>query len=164
MKILSIDQSYTCSGIVVLDDKNILYADVFQTNPQLSIYERALSLAIHIQTLSDEHKPDVISLEGLSFGSFGNAVRDLSGLLFTVITKLLDNDFLMTNIMLISPKVVKKTATGLGTAKKTDIYKATDQTIIDQLSASGVKKSKGLYDILDAYWIGISTYNSFNKN
>lgn len=151
MKILGIDQSYTCSGITVLNDGELEHAEVYKTPKAMDIYQRAEQVANHILVLAYRFEPDHIGIEGLAFGMRGNATRDLAGLQFVIINKLRFKGNFTVDI--IAPNAVKKLATGSGKAKKVELYEALPQSTQKEFLELGVKKTTGLYDLTDAYWI-----------
>lgn len=167
MKILSIDQSYTCSGIVILDDGQIKHLEVYKTarpakkNDMKATYHRAFMVSEHICNLAKIHKPDLVSIEGLAFGMRGNATRDLAGLQFVIVTELIER--LHLDVEVISPLSVKKFATGSGKAKKEEMISSLPEDILNKFLDLGVKKTTGLADLADAYWIGL-TADNIRKN
>jgi Holliday junction resolvasome RuvABC endonuclease subunit len=60
------------------------------------------------------------------------------------------------NIIIIPPKTVKKIATGNGNASKDDMIEHLPKIVREEFAAIGYKKSTGLKDLADAYWIGIA--------
>jgi len=155
MKILAIDQSYTSCGIVVLNDGKMHYCERFVTDKTKDIYERAWDLVEHLRAIALNCKPDIIALEGLAFAKNGNATRDLAGLQSAIITVLrFIDDY---HVVIIPPNTVKKTATGKGNASKDDMVDALPHEVRQEFDALGVRKTTGLQDLSDAYWIGKST-------
>lgn len=156
MKILSIDQSYTSSGICSFTDSVLTDARLLKTTKELSTFNRASTIGKYIADLADTHKPDVIALEGLAFGIRGNATRDLAGLQYAIIIPLLDLGYeLDKNVFIISPKSLKLFATGSGKASKSDMINAVpDDAMQLFIDSTGAKKTTGLGDLSDAYWIG----------
>lgn len=167
MKILSIDQSYTCSGIVLLTDGNVTHCEVFKTEKpedkkdMNATYRRAFLVSERIKHLAKKYEPDLISIEGLAFGMRGNATRDLAGLQFVIIVDLLIR--LKYDIEVVSPLSVKKFATGSGKAKKIEMIESLPEDTLNKFKKLGVKKTTGLADLADAYWIGL-TAESIRKN
>jgi Holliday junction resolvasome RuvABC endonuclease subunit len=152
MKILSIDQSYTSCGIIVLEDDELLYAERFVTDAKLDIYERAAQVATRTEYIASKFYVDLIALEGLAFSKVGNATRDLAGLQFVIIFVL---RFLNKYaVKIIPPNAVKKVATGMGNAKKEQLLESLPKDIHKKFLDLGVKKTTGLLDLTDAYWIG----------
>jgi Holliday junction resolvasome RuvABC endonuclease subunit len=157
MKILAIDQSYTSCGIVVLNDGQIQYVERFVTDKTRDIFERAWELTEHLRAIALNCKPDVIALEGLAFAKNGNATRDLASLQSAIVTVLRFIDKYDT--MIISPNTVKKVATGKGNSSKEEMVEMLPEDVRREFDALGVKKTTGLHDLCDAYFIGIAAQN-----
>jgi len=159
MRILSIDQSYTSCGIVVFDDTEIIHVDRFVTKGKdKDMFQRAVIIAEEIVKVAKEFSPDLVALEGLAFGMRGSATRDLAGLQFIIVAWLREiNNF---DVDIIAPLTVKKFATGNGRSKKEELYECLPQKTKDFLvEEKGYKKSKGLFDLVDAYWIGRTAHD-----
>lgn len=162
MKILAIDQSYTSSGIVVFNDTLMIHAERFATNAELDTYDRAWEAATYMKRVADDYKPDIVALEGLAFNMVGDATRNLAGLQYTIVLQM--RKFGNYKVEIIPPNTVKKVATGKGNAKKEALLEHLPNDVkkyfIEKL---GAKKTKGLYDLTDAYWIGQSAYQLYKK-
>jgi Holliday junction resolvasome RuvABC endonuclease subunit len=152
MKILAIDQSYTSTGIIILDEDRIEHVEIFKTKKELLIFTRAHNITTHILSLVKHYEPDIIAIEGLAFGMRGNATRDLAGLQFAIITVIQEQYGYTIDIL--APLTVKKFATGSGKAKKMEMFNALPQEVKDLFVGKGWKKTTGLSDATDAYWIG----------
>jgi len=157
--IIGIDQSYTSCGIVVIQDGTMVHHERVVTPIAMDVYDRANYLAHHINGVvgnytnfdNDPTVWPVIGIEGLAFGMRGNATRDLAGLLFVIITTLRNcNGDLKIGI--VSPLTVKKFATGKGKADKKQLYEKLPDDVKTILETN-YKKTTGLYDLTDAYWI-----------
>jgi len=151
MKVMGIDQSFTSSGIIILNNDDIIYAECFRTNKKNNRFNRAYEITVHITQLIAKYDPDIIAIEGLAFSMRGNATRDLAGLQFVIVTYL--QEVLNTEVDIIAPLTVKKFATGSGNAKKEDMISHLPEDALDLFLATGVKKTTGLADLADAYWI-----------
>ena len=160
MKILGIDQSYNCSGIVLLEHGELLEGHKFAANKGVNRFAQAHEIALHLAGIVDEHRPDIIAIEGLAFGMRGNVTRDLGGLQFVIIAHL--QEVKKREVEIVAPTSVKKFATGSGRAKKEDMIESLPKTVYDYFVDMGVKKSTGLADMADAYWIA-KTAESNNK-
>lgn len=153
MRILSIDQSYTSSGIIVFENGDIIHAERYTTDKKLDVYIRANMVAEHVLKLVTQFNCSIVGIEGLAFGMRGSATRDLAGLQFAIIIELsVKNNY---KVDIIPPLTVKKFATGNGRAKKDDLLQVTPDPIVDMFKDDlNVKKTTGLMDMVDAYWIG----------
>lgn len=160
MKILGIDQSYTCSGLVILDNGKLDHYEAFKTDSikkgdLLPTIERTYKVANHIVGVVVKHNPDVIGIEGLAYSSKGNATRDLAGLYFLIIVELLIK--LEYDVEIVAPTAVKHFACGKpekGTKiDKGAMINALPDETRKKFESLGVKKTTGLSDIADAYWI-----------
>lgn len=152
MPILSIDQSYTHCAYVVTFGNNIIDFDVLKSDAELNVYERSLDIALRLGQVFLKHRPEEIRLEGLAFGMRGNATRDLSGLLFTIIN-VISYLHVFNNFRIIAPTQVKKRATGSGKAKKKEMIAALPSDILKLFKDKNYKQTTGLTDLSDAYWI-----------
>lgn len=154
-RILGIDQSFTSSGLVVLEDNgDIIHAERYESNADDDIYKRAWDISEHILKIANQFQPEQIMIEGLSFTSIGNNTRNLSGLQFIIMTNLRFNGGF--KIETISPTSVKKLACGKGKATKTEIINSLPLDILTYFKTLGYKKTQGLPDLADAYFIAKS--------
>ncbi len=151
MKILGIDQSYTSSGIVILMDGELLEAHRYCADKNTNRFAQAYEITLHIAKIVDEYKPDIIAIEGLAFGMRGNVTRDLGGLQFVIIAHL--QEVKGYDVVILAPTTVKKYATGSGRAKKEDMIAQLPNGVHERFIGLGVKKTTGLADLADAYWI-----------
>ncbi len=159
MKIIGIDQSYSCTGICVFEDGELIHSEVLKTTKDIDKFERASIIAEYILSTAVFNEPDCVGIEGLAFGMRGDATRDLAGLQFCIINKLrFEGNF---KVEIIAPNAVKKFATGDGRAKKEELYEALPQITQKTFLDIGVKKTTGLYDLTDAYWIAKATEEKY---
>lgn len=94
------------------------------------------NICYYIRDIIQSHKPDLIQMEGISYGSRGSsALADLAGLNFAIRMSILDESNLHFNI--IAPTSVKKFAVGNGNVEK------------DVMIASWKKLDKNITDIND---------------
>ncbi len=155
MKILAVDQSFTCSGIVVMKDRQMLHCETFKTDKSKDTYLRAWEVVQKLCQMYSDHEPDVVALESLSFSSFGNATRDLAGLQFSIVTYL--RYVRGYDVRIIPIGTIKKLATGKGNAKKMELLECLPNDVRKTFDDIGVKKTTGLLDLTDAYWLGRTT-------
>ena len=153
-KVLGIDQSFTGCAYVLLIDGGVAEFGVIKSDKTTDMFARSLATAIKLCELYEQFTPDLVKFEGLAFGMTGNVTRDLAGLLFTIINVMTIkcSNF---NYTLTPPTSVKKFATGSGKAKKIDMINALPEHVKKQFMDKNFKKTTGLADLSDAYWIGM---------
>lgn len=161
---LGLDQSFTSSGYCLLDKDNIVDFGVIKTNQEDGDNHDRVNIIIkRLEEIYNSHKDVKLSMEGLSFGNNGNAIRNLAGLQYVIINKF-KYEMKIGDITIISPKTVKKFATGSGGSAKAKVTKAMMAAALPEdvrtLFKSKYKVSQGFYDIVDAYWI--AKYNQEN--
>lgn len=152
MRILGIDQSFTSTGCVILEDDKFVYAQKITSDVGLDKVDRAWQIAHDIEFLATRGDIHHIALEGLAFGMRGDATRDLAGLQFIIIA-VLRHHGKYDNIKIVSPLSAKKFATGSGKADKNAMMDCLPKDVREEFDKLGVKKSTGLKDLADAYWI-----------
>lgn len=158
MNILGIDQSYTSTGIVVINEKHsLIHSEILSSNKEKDVFNRAWDISNYLNSVANKFNPQYIGLEGLAFGMQGNATRDLAGLQFAIIICLqIINKW---DVSIIAPNTVKKTATGKGNSKKDKMLEFLPKDIHKKFLDLGVKKTTGLLDLNDAYWVAITILN-----
>lgn len=135
MRFLGIDQSFTSCGIVVLDDNNMVYFQIIESNPQNSIYQRSWFILSQINQIIIRYQVNYIGIEGLAMAIVsGNATRSLAILQGVLVTNLLflpphGNQLKDPYLTLVAPMQLKKYATGKGKANKSDMIKAVPSEI-----------------------------------
>lgn len=158
-RILGIDQSYTSSGFCVVDESGVvLDIGTIKTSADKDgdIFDRAALVAKKLIELSDIHDPLRIGMEGLAFAKFGNATRDLAGLQFVLITQLRAAKY-GDKMEIVSPNLLKKFATTKGNASKDEMVSFLPPAVRAMIDEKKLKKSTGLYDCTDAYWLAMYT-------
>ena len=154
-KVLGFDQSYTSSGFVVtLEDGSVVEFGTFKTDKTLDVYDRARQVAEFVVNKVTFHSITHINIEGLAFGIRGDATRDLAGLLFVVLTSL-RNARLDTKCTIVAPTSLKKFATGSGKSDKAAMIAAVPEWFLTAIKDAGYKKTTGMADIVDAYWLSL---------
>ena len=149
---LGIDQSYTSSGYCLFKDDEMFDCGLIKTDKKLDIFQRSWNIAHELQRICMHNNVESVGIEGLAFGIRGSATRDLAGLQFTIINKLqIDNGL---PVKIIAPLTLKKFATGDGRAKKEQLFEQVPTHIIEQFQELGAKKTTGLFDLVDSYFIG----------
>lgn len=148
--VVGVDQSYTSCGIVVLDENGKIVLFETKRTSGDDVFARSWEIASHIQHVARHFNADTIGIEGLAFAKFGNATRDLAGLQFTIVNKLRFES--LREVEIISPMALKKFATGKGNVKKQEMVDFLPNDVLLSFK-SLYKKTTGLYDVTDAYWI-----------
>ena len=106
------------------------------------------SICYYIRDIIQHHEPNLVQMEGISYGSRGSsALADLAGLNFAIRMSVLDENNLQFNI--IAPTSVKKFAVGNGGVEKDVMiasWKKLDKNITD------ITQIK-LDDLADSYFL-----------
>jgi Holliday junction resolvasome RuvABC endonuclease subunit len=156
MLYIGIDQSYTSTGYCVLNGDEIVEFGTIKTNADDSIHRRAGESGSAIVDLINRYPESKASIEGLAFGMRGSATRDLAGLQFVILDRIYNNTHI-DEVHIITPKTIKKFATGNGgSAKKKVTKKDMFNSLpldVQNLFKTKYKSSSGLYDITDAYYL-----------
>ena len=151
MIIMGIDPSLSSTGVVVANDKLVEVAVVIKSDTSKDTYDRINEITERVFDIALSKEPDLIVVEGIAFASFGSATRDLAGLHYNLVCCLRLG--FETPIDIVPPTTLKKRSTGNGKAKKQDMYKALPEHIKEYFNNLDLKKTKGLYDVVDAYWL-----------
>jgi len=155
MIVMGLDQSYTSTGVCVFsDDGELIHHCVIRSEKNEAVehdkIRRAVDISDEIARITTDMNVDVVSIEGLSFGgNVGNTSRDLAGLQYLIVSKLLNCG---CDVKITPPKQIKKFATGSGNASKIEMFEALPEKVKERIEI--YKKTKGRYDVTDAYWIG----------
>lgn len=162
---MGIDQSLTSTGVCVMHSTDtgyeVVYTGALSTSPTgLGDYadtiHRANETADKLVNIVDLYGVTHIAIEGLSFGSVGNATRNLAMLFGIICTKLN-----ITDPYTVAPTSLKKFATGNGKADKKLMLSSIiehDGILHAELDAMTIKAGK--YDIADAYWLSRHILNN----
>lgn len=155
MRIMGIDQSFTSTGICILEDfedgLRCIYSDVYKTTTEHDKFWRCYQISTHLAELAEEWNPDQINIEGLSFGARGDATRDLGGLLYAIVILL--HTEMHYELEIIPPSTLKKYGAGYGFAKKENMIMAVPERLRETWEDRGFKKTTGLSDLADAYFL-----------
>ena len=156
---MGVDQSYKSCAIVILKGGELIEAKIFSSDGEEDIFKRARQIAADIMEVVNKYHPNIeVGIEGLAFGMRGDATRDLAGLLFTIVNQLQE----IVDPVIISPRSVKKIA-GDGSSAKQDMVDNLPPVIRTHfMEVMGRKKSTGLYDLTDAYWIAVASQDPDN--
>lgn len=157
MRVLGIDQSFTNTGVTVVDDGILLHHEVISTKADstndMADFLRAQFIKNELIRIADTYLIEKIRIEGLAMGNTrGNTARKLGGLQFAIMIALFDSGY--TDIEVIPPTTLKKSATGKGNADKEEMFDALPETIKETFGS--IPKTRGRYDLTDAYFL--STY------
>ena len=163
MYYIGIDQSYTSTGLVVLDeDKKIIDCRVITTPKTDEIFKRSWDVANLIAVEIKKYSECELAIEGLAFSMRGNATRDLAGLQFAIVNKIKFE--LMKEVLIVAPPTLKKSATGSGRAKKEEMIAALPADVLELFTGpKNWKKSRGLTDVTDAFFLACHLIKN-NKN
>lgn len=148
---VGIDQSLTSTGIVVQSDNKTVDYLIITSDIEKDEFERVSHITESIISFLSQYDVDNINIEGLSFGSNGDATRKLAGLQFHIVIEL--REHFNCNCSVIPPQSIKKLATGDGRSKKEELFEALPE--YEKELFSEYKKTKGRYDITDAYWLSV---------
>lgn len=123
MRLLSIDQSLSSCACVVFDGKDAIFKEMIHTtgsekirdkSPWVRYFETPTEqiafITAKISDIVESFKVDHVVVESLSFGSSGNATRDLAGLFFCIQLRLLLDGFRMDQLHTVAPTSVKSWA------------------------------------------------------
>ena len=126
MLIIGIDPSLTATGVVVLRDGKVELAEATKNRPDLGTIERVKLIRERIiditENLTDEEErqaPDLITIEGFSYGSKGRSLFDIAYLGWRI-REDLERFRIEDGIpwLEVPPSQLKKFATGQGNANK----------------------------------------------
>lgn len=183
MRVLTIDQSMASCAYIVLHDGEPMFKEVLHTTGS----DKAKEWQVHFSNPVEQmdyitsnivgvakgFNVDHIVLESLSFGSAGNATRDLAGLFFCIQLSLLREGFRIDQIHTVAPTSVKAWARNhlpgerqevmnpagtkmikvkMGKDEMMEVCNILEPGLLDGYTKSG--KKGGATDLADAYLIG----------
>jgi Holliday junction resolvasome RuvABC endonuclease subunit len=150
---LGFDQSYTNSGFCVTDESGaVIDFGTFKSAKAMDVYDRATAVAQFVIDTVNKHNVVHVNLEGLAFGIRGDATRDLAGLLFTIVIALRRSAPSVT-MTVVPPTTLKKFATGTGKSDKAAMISSVPAETLQRFEDAKFKKTTGLADVCDAYWL-----------
>lgn len=137
MRLMSVDQSISHCAVVIWEHGVPIYREMIRTGSNSSrskknkdvvyydtVYEQIRHIVKKILELIDKYKIDKYVMEDLSFGSVGNATRDLAGLFHCIVYALCDKSpKWLDNIHKIPPTSLKSFARNLLPEKDREIVK-----------------------------------------
>ena len=162
---MGLDQSYTSSGLVVVDRfGQIVASEICHSKKGETDFQRSWSLYLNILKLVQKHKIKYLAIEGLAFGKFGNATRSLAILQGVLVTNLLylSGDTYcsgLEKVEIVTPSALKKYATGNGRADKKQMIKHVPVGILNSWRAEFPEKS--INDLADAYFLAKKCHTMF---
>lgn len=168
MKIIGIDQSITHTAIVVLDEhtRELIDFTVIKTILKNKEGSEEFSFTQRIKNSRDAsnefiekyYDTRLCAIEGLSLSRNSKTARPLAGL-FYALTIMIDEKEIPFDV--IAPKSAKKTA-GNGNASKEEVFAALPENVAERFIEAGYKKTTGLMDLSDAYFIALTALNKIH--
>lgn len=160
---MGIDQSFTSTGTCLVDETgSVVGVGVITSNKTLDSFERAWTISQYILSVVFEYKPLNVGIEGLAFGGVGDATRQLAGLQYTIVNSLRKQASI--DCCIVAPTTVKKFATTKGKASKQEMVDALPKEVLGAILEKNYKKTTGLYDVTDAYFIAMYTLEEYKKS
>lgn len=155
MSYITIDQSFTQTAWIIWENHQVKEFGVVSSDPSQTKYARAEFIATEILKVVKEYKPDKMIIEQIAYGGVGNAAKDLCGLLYTIIIACKRGSHLTyQDVVFVTATGAKKSHTGDGRADKKKMFEYTPDDIKTRFLSKHLK-TKGVYDLCDAYAFGI---------
>lgn len=155
MYYMGIDQSYTSTGMVLIDPRGnmVNHTVVSSLKADGDYFNRAKIVAEMVSNQVEVNREFItddltVALEGLAFGMRGTTLQQLAGLQFMIVNGLRDIEI---EPIILTPSTVKKFATGSGKASKQDMFDGLPDKV--KKIFEGIPKAHGREDLTDAYWI-----------
>lgn len=126
-----------------LKEKNI-------KNPSIHFTRRILLLKSKLQEMIDLYKPDLAIIEGMAYGSKGSMAFDIGGISHIFRECLIENNI---KFIVAPPTLIKKFATGKGTASKEEMIEAADKIVTIPIKERVKKVDRSNNNVVDAFWI-----------
>ena len=153
MTVLSIDQSLSASGIIVWHNGVPQHLEVIKTPTGDEVIIRIIEIIRQLRDIIRTYKVDILVCESLPFGMNSTSVRPLAALFYFLQYLCINEEVTFTESHVTK---TKKLATGRGNAKKADMILAFEEDnneLFEVAVAKNYKKTTGLADIADSYWI-----------
>lgn len=120
MRIIGIDPGYDRVGIAIIDNKNLIYSECFETNKKDDFYVRLKSVGLKIKEIIEIYKPEVMAIESIFITKnqkTATKVAEARGVI--------SYEASLKNIPIreFSPPQIKMAVTGHGSSNKTQIIK-----------------------------------------
>ena len=152
--ILSLDQSITSTGLCVFKQNgDLLHFECIKTDKSKTDPERISMIGLRIIKIYQDYSCGYVICEGLAFSAMGDATRKLASLMGVIENKFLES-YGYKEIPKVTPTSLKKFATGSGKAKKKEMMDSLPKPIYDKFYEAGYKRTTGLADLADAYYLG----------
>lgn len=154
MVMMSVDQSLSCSGVMVWNDDKVVQATTIKTPAKMEVILRIADVIDSLEDLIAEYKVSHVVIESLPYGLNSTSVRPLAGLYYFIQNMCLELDLIFEEA---NVTAVKKFATGSGKAKKPEMIAAFEDEqplLFADVVKAGAKKTTGLADLADSYFIG----------
>lgn len=161
MALIAIDLSITKTGCIVFFDKDTFHAELILPPDFMSREMRSLYTVNRIEAIikTFQNSPTPITecvVEGFSYMSKGGILVDL-GIERGMLAKTLHENRISCEA--ISPKTVKKFATGNGSAEKEELINKLPKSVVKYfLKVLNTDSTSYIYfnDLADAYWLGLT--------
>lgn len=175
---VGIDQSFTSTGLVAIPEDTVYGFGAYPANHHGDAVVLALPTYLVIRTESDKEDPlqkfkraasicaqvidfiaqynePAVTIEGLGFAARGDATRDLGGLQYLIVSRLIERGISPT---ILAPTSLKKRFTGNGKASKKEMVEAVKASCVGFHGVlSETPGTKGKYDLADAYALAFTT-------
>lgn len=158
---IGIDQSFTSTGVVVVDHyRKLIGFKIITSDPKDDNILRAWCITNSLRNFILDHPSPKIAIEGLAFSANGRTTRDLAGLQYAVAHMVRYGVY--RELTIVPPTTLKKSATGSGRATKKDMVDALPQDVLAKFSQK-YSMNKGLTDLADAYHLAVYACNETPK-
>ena len=149
---VGLDFAYANNGVIILDEEaKILISTLIITKKPKSDEERLTELVEKLESYLDIENTEAVYIEGLSYGSKGQAVSQLGAAHFLTRIFLWKKQI---NYKIIEPTVLKKFVTGKGQCKK-------DLILLKVFKRFGVEFESN--DLADAYSLARMALEDYKK-
>lgn len=150
MGVIGIDLSITSTGYFIQCDDCFLGGLIKTSKVDGDYYKRATIIMKELDKLIRQYPTFKIAIESPAFGARGAQSYVLFGIHFLACTLFYKHKREATQL---APTSIKKFATGKGNSKKEALIDSLPEDVRAYFNKLGLKKSTGLSDITDAYWI-----------
>lgn len=153
--VLGIDQSIRATGAFVshFNKHSVIETEKNQKDDHLDVFFRSQWISKEILSLIIEYEVTHVSIEALPMKmASGASFKDLAALQGIIICDILRSGYIEPEkIFLINPATLKKYASGKGNANKQDMFDSLPEEY--KTAFGSVPKSRGRYDLTDAYFL-----------